>query len=279
MATITNGRLVHARVIQQPQSTGHNLGSSRALTSIDRITVHHTASASNMPTIANVNNWWAGHGWDRAGYHFLIRGDGSIWQLVPVHAPSWGAGAVANPRSIHIAIAGTFTSTSLPTQAARDSFGFLCRLLLDNAQVPNVRLLDHVVGHREWSATACPGFTRAQYRSWIPGSGGGSTPPVGGGGTHTVRAGETLWGIAQMHGTTVAILQQLNGMGSSTVISVGQVLILPGGTGGVVHHTVRAGETLWGISQQHGTTVAAIQALNGMGSSTVISVGQVLRVR
>jgi len=221
MATITNGRLVHTRVIQQPQSTGHNLASSRALTTIDRITVHHTASSSNMPTIANVNNWWSGHGWDRAGYHFLIRGDGSIWQLVPVHAPSWGAGAVANPRSIHIAIAGTFTSTNLPTQAARDSFGFLCRLLLDNSQLSNLRLPEHVVGHREWSATACPGFTRAQYQSWIPGA---STPPPPSGGTHTVRAGETLWGISQMHGTTVAVLQQLNNMGTSTVISVGQVL-------------------------------------------------------
>jgi len=272
MATITNGRLIHARVIQQPQSTGHNLGVQRAFTAIDRITVHHTASSAQNPTIANVNNWWASNGWDRAGYHFLIRGDGVIWQLIPLHAPSWGAGAVANPRSIHISFAGTFTSTVSPTQAARDSFGFLCNLILGSNQLPNLSTTNQIVGHREWSATACPGFTRAQYRAWA-GTPTTTSPPATGG-THTVRAGETLFSISQMYGTTVVVLQQLNNMGTSTVIHVGQVLRLPG----VRIHTVRAGDTLSNISQLYVTTVAAIQQVNSMGSSTVIHVGHLLRI-
>ena len=49
MATITNGRLVHTRVTQQTQSTGHNLTSSRALTAIDRITVHTLHLAAICP--------------------------------------------------------------------------------------------------------------------------------------------------------------------------------------------------------------------------------------
>jgi LysM repeat protein len=47
------------------------------------------------------------------------------------------------------------------------------------------------------------------------------------GGTYTVRTGDTLFAIANRNGTTVKILQQLNGLGTSTVIHVGQVLKLP----------------------------------------------------
>ncbi|MCL2610338.1 MAG: LysM peptidoglycan-binding domain-containing protein [Defluviitaleaceae bacterium] len=281
MGTITNGRLVHANVIQQTTSRGHNLPSSRALANINRITVHHTVSgntnAGQNPTIATVNNWWDrsnGDIWDRAGYHFLIRGDGSIWQLVPVHAPSWGAGPTGNPPSIHVAFAGTFTSTVLPTQAARNSFGLLCSLLLGSAQLPNLNNNTHIIGHRVWGGTECPGFTQAQYRSWAGNtSTPPTTPPPSGNGTHVVQAGQTLFSIAQMHNTTVAELQRLNNMGTSTVIQVGQVLRVPGGAR---THTVQSGQTLFSIAQMFNTTVAAIQQVNGMGSSTVIHVGQVL---
>ena len=101
---------------------------------------------------------------------------------------------------------------------------------------------------------------------------------IGGGATisHTVRSGETLFSISQLYGTTVLAIQQANGMGSSTVIQVGQVLMIPGATNRV--HIVQAGDTLFSISQLFGTTVQAIQQANGMGSSTVIQVGQVLRI-
>jgi len=171
-AQIVDGLLVHDRIIQQPTSTGHDIGVKRQLTAIDRITVHHTVSTQN-PYMDDVNNWWKnrledGGDWDRAGYHFLIRGDGLIWQLVPVHAASWGAGKTANLRSIHIALAGNFVS-DLPTQAARDSFGFLCRVLLGNTQLPNLYdATAHIMGHREWdNRTRCPGFSKTQYLSWV----------------------------------------------------------------------------------------------------------------
>ncbi|MEM8601983.1 MAG: LysM peptidoglycan-binding domain-containing protein [Bacteroidota bacterium] len=44
------------------------------------------------------------------------------------------------------------------------------------------------------------------------------------------------------------------------------------------YHTVRRGDTLFRIAQQHGTTVAAIRRLNNLRSNT-INVGQRLRVR
>jgi|GEM_PF-3308438 len=64
--SITSGRVVHSRIIQQPDSMGHNLTSERQLTAIDRIAVHHSASGTNHnPTITNINNWWIGHEWTR----------------------------------------------------------------------------------------------------------------------------------------------------------------------------------------------------------------------
>jgi hypothetical protein len=171
-AQIIDGLLIHDRVIQQPTSTGYGIGVRRQLTAIDRITVHHSVSTQN-PSMEDVNNWWKnrlddGGDWDRAGYHFLIRGDGSIWQLVPVHAASWGAGEAANLRSIHISLAGNFVS-GIPTQAARDAFGFLCRTLLENTQLSNLHdATSHIVGHREWdNRNRCPGFSKTQYLSWV----------------------------------------------------------------------------------------------------------------
>lgn len=165
----------HPRITQQPGSQGHGLAPERTAESIDRIVTHHTVSG-NMPTINQVNNWWSGGGrnWDRAGYHFLIRNDGSIWQLVPLLSRSWGAGAVANPRSIHIAIAGNFSAQNLPSQAARDSYGWLVRELLNHPDLPNLNHLNHVTRHSDWSATNCSGFTTNQFRSWIPASNGGA---------------------------------------------------------------------------------------------------------
>jgi hypothetical protein len=46
-----------------------------------------------------------------------------------------------------------------------------------------------------------------------------------------------------------------------------------------VMHVVRLGETLYSIARRYDTSVAAIQRLNAMGSSTTLALGQRLRVR
>ncbi|MGC5583648.1 LysM peptidoglycan-binding domain-containing protein [Ornithinimicrobium sp. W1665] len=52
------------------------------------------------------------------------------------------------------------------------------------------------------------------------------------GGTVTVRAGDTLWGIAHRHGTTASALAGANGISTSAFIHPGQSLRLPGSTAG-----------------------------------------------
>ncbi|WP_432824844.1 C40 family peptidase [Dactylosporangium sp. CA-092794] len=44
--------------------------------------------------------------------------------------------------------------------------------------------------------------------------------------TVVIQPGDTLWGLAHRNGTTVAELQRLNNLGTSTLIRVGQTLVL-----------------------------------------------------
>ena len=175
---IVNGQVVHSNIVRQTASRGNNLTVERQLSQIDRITIHHTYPSGEMPTIGNVEGWWDHHGWrTRPGYHFLIRQDGSIWQLAPIHGLTNGAGNPLNfnpgpnTRSIHIAFAGTFLSPHIPSENARNSFRFLCRTLLGSTQLPNLHnSTDHVVGHRTWrngDSNDCPGISRANYLSWV----------------------------------------------------------------------------------------------------------------
>ena len=52
-----------------------------------------------------------------------------------------------------------------------------------------------------------------------------SAPPAAK--TYKVRSGDTLAGIAGEFGTTVAVLQELNGIDNPRLLRVGQVLQLP----------------------------------------------------
>ncbi len=54
-----------------------------------------------------------------------------------------------------------------------------------------------------------------------------SSPPAVANGTYRVKRGDTLYVIARRLGTTVRILQQLNGMGTSTMIHAGDILKTP----------------------------------------------------
>ncbi len=49
--------------------------------------------------------------------------------------------------------------------------------------------------------------------------------------THQVRAGDTVWRIAQTYGVTQTALVQLNALADPTLIHCGQVLNIPGGAG------------------------------------------------
>ena len=104
---------------------------------------------------------------------------------------------------------------------------------------------------------------------------------------HVVQPGETLWMISQKYKTTVSALVQENNLANPSYIEVGQRLAIPGQSTTApapqpaapqVVHTVRAGETLWLISRQYNTTVAAVAAANRTVNINIIRVGERLMI-
>ncbi|WP_240482463.1 LysM peptidoglycan-binding domain-containing protein [Microbacterium sediminis] len=106
---------------------------------------------------------------------------------------------------------------------------------------------------------------------------------------HTVQPGDTVTRIAIRNGLQTADVLSWNGLTPRATIYPGQKLRLaaptaapaaptPASTSPGAVHTVAAGDTIWGISRQHGTTVEAILAANGLKASAVIYPGQKLKL-
>lgn len=175
---IRNGIVEHSRITQKTASLGYSAPAERSLNAIDRGVAHHLVTGLIVVTLIMLNNIWRGNGWNRPGYHFIIFKSGKIWQIGRIDRPMWGAGASANPRSIHYGFAGTFTSSSLPSRKAQESYAWLHDQFKRIPDLPNYRNDNQMTGHRDWMATACPGFTNAQFRGWITNSQPTTTTPV-----------------------------------------------------------------------------------------------------
>lgn len=117
----------------------------------------------------------------------------------------------------------------------------------------------------------------------IPGAGSSGSTSTGGGDTvYTVKAGDTLSGIAAKYGTTYQTLASYNGISNPNKISVGQKIKIPGGgsSGGTRTYTVKSGDSLWAIAAKqlgNGNRYKEIKSLNGLSSDTIYA-GQVLKL-
>lgn len=102
--------------------------------------------------------------------------------------------------------------------------------------------------------------------------------------THTVKAGDTLSGIARSYKLSVADLRTLNGLKADDCIRIGQVVKL--GTAAeeaaepatARHHEVKPGEYPSVIAKLYGMTTADLLALNNLTTRSVIQVGDRLVV-
>lgn len=113
-----------------------------------------------------------------------------------------------------------------------------------------------------WSDSLYPGQTIV-----VPGSSSGALKT--GSQAYTVRAGDSLFTIAQRVGVTVDTLRQANGLWTDALYA-GQTLTLPGGSGGQNSgwtYTVQSGDSLFNIAQRVGTSVEALRQANGLWAS------------
>lgn len=106
------------------------------------------------------------------------------------------------------------------------------------------------------------------------------TPPPATTVKYTVKAGDTLYSIASKYNTTVAAIASANKITNTSLISVGQVLIIPVKQAPppvtTVKYTVKAGDTLYSIARKYNVTVTALAKANNITNYNLIRVGQVL---
>lgn len=104
--------------------------------------------------------------------------------------------------------------------------------------------------------------------------------------THTVKSGDTLFSIARQYGLTVDELKSINSLKTNT-IRLGQVLKVkkvsfissatPTPSTPSATHTVKSGDTLFGLSRRYGISVEALRTLNSLKTND-LRVGQVLKL-
>ncbi len=105
--------------------------------------------------------------------------------------------------------------------------------------------------------------------------------------THTVERSETLYSLSRKYGVTVDEIRDANNMGDSNTITIGQSLIIPGTDNATVsssnttnfdEYKVVSGDTLYSISRKFDISVDELRKINNLSQTSVLRIGQVLKV-
>lgn len=115
--------------------------------STSRIILHH-AEASHC-TAADIHRWHLNNGWAGAGYHFLVRKDGSIYRLRPENKVGSHAKG-ANSNSIGICFEGAYMTETMPDEQ-KEAGKELVAYLKEKYGISKVQR------HSDVYPTSCPG--------------------------------------------------------------------------------------------------------------------------
>lgn len=113
--------------------------------------------------------------------------------------------------------------------------------------------------------------------------------------TYTIQAGDTISAVAARFGLRTADVLAWNGLGWSTLIHPGQIIVLaapgsapsaepaaapaaPSPAPAAATHTVASGDTLWAIARAAGIPLSELLAANGLVRGSIIYPGQTLVV-
>lgn len=186
-----------------------------------------------------------------------------------------------------IAPAAVNTAPATYTVASGDTVsGIAARFGLSTASVLAVNGLG-------WSAVIFPG--QVLTLSSAPATAAPAPQPVAAELTrHIVVSGDTISGIASAHGVSVKSILTANGLSTTSVIFPGQSVVVPPAGAAVAaspaaapapaasssasSHTITTGDTISGVAAAAGVSVQALLDANGLGWSSIIYPGQVLRV-
>ncbi|MDA8219908.1 MAG: LysM peptidoglycan-binding domain-containing M23 family metallopeptidase [Dehalococcoidales bacterium] len=104
---------------------------------------------------------------------------------------------------------------------------------------------------------------------------------------YVVRPGDTLYGIGNQYGVEPEVIASTNGLVNPDRLQVGQQLSIPGtsGTASAASaaaasgtYTVAPGDTLGGIADRFGVSLADLAAVNGISDPSYLRVGLVLTI-
>jgi LysM repeat protein len=94
---------------------------------------------------------------------------------------------------------------------------------------------------------------------------------------YEVQPGDSLFSISQRFNTTVGMLQSVNGLGESSEIVAGQIIVVPTiDESRYQVYVVAADETLLRIAERYGLDVAALMALNEIAEDGELAEGQTI---
>jgi hypothetical protein len=133
---------------------------TRSLSSVEYLVIHHSVTdpVVDPELIAeyHIQHW----DWPGIGYHFLVAGDGSIYQTNELETLSYHAASV-NPVGVGVCFLGDFTEDVPSPEQLRAGARLLAWLLQELGLD-----LDAVRGHREFMETACPGVQWLTGKNW-----------------------------------------------------------------------------------------------------------------
>ncbi|MCL2215374.1 MAG: LysM peptidoglycan-binding domain-containing protein, partial [Defluviitaleaceae bacterium] len=255
--------------IRRLNSPNHNVGRGGRIPDMD---VLHTTGNTTQSAINTVNNRA-----NSVSYAFIIAGasfegrggvpayeDGDIFQMVDIENTAWHAGISAAVRND-----ARFRSNAHPTVQSRshNPNQYTIGIGFGDMNLNGWRLTERQIASYIWLANHLRaerqriyGFTMPFDRDHIIGH--NQVNPV----NRPNCPGNIQWGII------------MDGLANAQSVSPGTLATPPAVATAPSSVTVRSGDTLGRIAQQHGTTVAELARINNIPNPNLIRAGQVIQL-
>lgn len=127
-----------------------------------------------------------------------------------------------------------------------------------------------------------PNRLQVGQRICIPGAATPPTPTCPNGFFHVIRPGDTFFGLSQQFGISVEAIIRANPGVDPNRLQIGQRICIPGAVPPMpscpngFFYTIRAGDTLFALSQQFGVSVQAIISANPGIDPNRLQIGQTI---